>query len=95
MGLKKPVRARYARPRASLRSVLCVANGEEISGFLDVHRLVYQANQLITQLLDLSTGIGSALENSSKIREMYIANLKTTLTSLKAALSSAAHTEAN
>lgn len=61
----------------------------EITNFLQVYRLVYQANDLAAQLLDSVTGVRSALQNSQQIKEMFLSKLQSTLKELQAALSNA------
>ncbi len=59
----------------------------EITNFLRIYRLVYQANDLSVQLLDSATGVRSALEHSQQIKEMFLSKLQSTLKELQAALS--------
>jgi hypothetical protein len=56
---------------------------EEITKFLHMYRLVYQANDLMAQLLDAAIGVRSALDNARQTKQMFIGNLKATLDELQ------------
>ncbi len=51
----------------------------EITKFLHVYRLIYQANDLSAQLLDSATGIRSALQNAGQTRQIFTTSLQATL----------------
>jgi hypothetical protein len=59
---------------------------EEITSYLHVYRLTYQANEWGSRSLDLSVGITSALSKSPQIKEFYMNNWRTTLAELQDAL---------
>lgn len=59
----------------------------EIANFLHAYGLAYQANDLIVQLLDSTTGIKSALGNAKQTQQIYIATLQDTLKKLQTSLS--------
>jgi hypothetical protein len=59
----------------------------EINKFLQVYRLLYQANDLKTRLLDLSLSVGSTLTTRDQIQQIYFDLLRTTLGELQTAFS--------
>jgi hypothetical protein len=60
---------------------------DEITKFLHIYSLANRANQLITQLLEAATGVGSALQSAPQTRQTIISNLQTTLRELQNAFS--------
>jgi hypothetical protein len=60
---------------------------DEITKLLHAYSLIYRANDLTTKILDTVTGIGSAMQNAGATRQMFAAQLKTTLDELQTALS--------
>ena len=59
----------------------------EITKFLQVYRLVYQANDLSAQLVDLVMGIRSALQSAGQSKELYLGKLRATLAEIQTAFS--------
>jgi hypothetical protein len=60
---------------------------EEITKFLHIYRVVYQANHLISQLLEFAAGIGSAMQSAPQTRQTIISNLQIALKELEVAFS--------
>jgi hypothetical protein len=56
---------------------------DEITQFLNIYRLAYQANHLLAQLLEVETGIGSALASAPETKKLVTHDLELTLNELR------------
>jgi hypothetical protein len=56
---------------------------EEINRFLHVYSLVFEINTLCVRLRDLSSGVNSALANSSQTRQFFANELQGKLSDLQ------------